>query len=356
MSAPYRGLTLRWQDLPDLHRQLWTAGTTGQDRYGRRPYGAKLSPFTRRSALKGFGRFMATCPASEQGLPPEELVIPCAVRRFIAAMERCGNCGNTIAQRLWELRMALRIMRPDLDFSWLTSPERNDVRVLFRSEPRRVRIYHPQELFRWGLELMDQALHIDRPEGRAVQYRNGLIITVLACRAPRQRSLAAIRLLVQLVREDDRFRLVFTPQDMKWKRWLEYALPGQLTGRFEQYLSVERPMLLAGRPDEDWLWLGHGGTRLTQAAISTMLWRQSLQRFGEGFGTHRFRYCIGTVGPIADAQLGGGVAALLGNSRAVLQKSYNLGQLQEAARLYHAGLRQERRELKGIALRAFGRG
>ena len=218
MSAPYRGLTTRWEDLPELYRQWWTAGITGQDRYGRRPYGAKLSPFTLKETGKGFCRFMATCSAEEHGLPLEELVVPRAVRRFIAAMERHGNCGNTIANRLCELRTALRIMCPESDFLWLTSPEGNDVRALFRSERRQVRIYHPRELFRWGVELMDEALTIDHPRRRATQYRNGLLIAVLASRAPRQRSVAAIRLLVQLARQDDRFRLVFGPRDMKWKR------------------------------------------------------------------------------------------------------------------------------------------
>lgn len=97
-------------------------------------------------------------------------------------------------------------MCPGADFQWITAPDGADVRRLFASEGRPIRIYHPQMLYGWGLQLMERALQIRNPINRAVRYRNGLLIAVLATRAPRLRSLAAIRIGVQVVRHDDRFQ------------------------------------------------------------------------------------------------------------------------------------------------------
>jgi site-specific recombinase XerD len=276
-------------------------------------------------------------------------------------MQLAGNQGNTIATRLWEVRTALGIMCPGVDFRWITSPDGNDVRGLFPFERRPVRIYHPRLLYRSAHELMDGAVRITPPEGRAVQYRNGLLIAIFAARAPRLRSMAAVRLGVQIMRQDDRFRLVFGKRDLKRKNALEYDLPADLTPRIEHYLTIERPILLArqpallGKPDHGWFWVGQHGLRLSATGIEVMIRRESLKRFGAAFGPHRFRHAAGTRAPISDPARPGAVAAMLGNSKAVLEKVYNLGQQQEAARQFQASLKKERQRLEGVALRAFGR-
>ena len=170
MNAPVPAkLIIPFDRFPALHRTLWTKGMTERDRYGSRPYGATLSPYTERGARSGWGRFLATCPESERPAAPADLVTPLAIRRFIAEMKRAGNRDNTIANRVCQVRAALGIMCPDADFLWLTSPDGNNVRSLFQSERRPIRIYHPLLLYSWGLELMDKALRIDRPKRRAVQ-------------------------------------------------------------------------------------------------------------------------------------------------------------------------------------------
>jgi hypothetical protein len=65
-----------------------------------------------------------------------------------------------------------------------------------------------------------------------------------------------------------------------------------------------------------------------------MVLRQTRKHFGEAFGPHRFRHDAGTVAPISNPKRPGAVAAILGNSTAVLQKAYNLGRQQEAARRF----------------------
>ena len=216
----FAGRIIPFDRFPGLHRTLWKEGLTERDRYGGRPYGATLSTFTVDGARDGWGRFLATCPEHERSQSPADLVVPSSIRRFVASMEQGCNCGNTIANRIWQVRTALAIMCPEADFAWITSPDGADVRSLFASERRPIKIYHPSLLYEWGLDLMNQALRINDEEERAVSYRDGLLIAVLAARAPRLRSLAAVRLGVQFVRHDERFRFVFSKQDLKWRRSL----------------------------------------------------------------------------------------------------------------------------------------
>jgi hypothetical protein len=355
MSAPDLGRIIRFKDFPELHRTLWQKGMTERDPHGSLPYGAKLSPVTERLAGKGWGRLLATCPPDEHAAPPDDLVAPKTIRRFVTALKQAGNQGNTIATRLWEVRTALRIMCPQKDFRWITSPDGNDVRSLFPFERRLFKIYHPLRLYHWGLQLMDQALKIVDRQRRAIQYRNGLIIAILAARAPRVRSLASIQLHVQIVRHDNRFRFVFRKADLKWRNALEYDLPESLTKRIEHYLREERPVLLAGK-DHNWFWVGRGGDRLREIGIATMIRRQSGKDLEGAFGPHRFRHGAGTIAPMADPTRPGAVAAMLDHSQAVSEKSYNIGRQQEAAEKIHRNLSKERQRLEGVALRAFGRG
>jgi hypothetical protein len=58
---------------------------------------------------------------------------------------------------------------------------------------------------------------------------------------------------------------------------------------------------------------------------------------------------------MADPKRPGAVAAMMGNSMAVLEKTYNLGRQQEACTKFQASLGEERRRLEGIAMRAFRR-
>lgn len=356
MSAPVSArLIIPFNRFPASHQTLWKKGMTERDRYGSLRYGVTLSPYTERGARSGWGRFLATCSEEERSTEPVDLVAPETVRRFVNQMEQSGNRSNTVANRICQVRVALRIMRPEADFSWLTSPDGNNVRSLFQSDRRPIKIYHSLMMYRWGLQLMDQALRIDRPKRRAVQYRNGLMIAILAARAPRLRSIAAPRLGIQIIRHDDRFRFVFGKQDLKWSRASqEYKLPSGLTCRIEHYLTIERPILLAGS-DHDWLWVGLGGARLRERGIESTIRRQSWKRFGETFGPHRFRHGAGTIAPMADPKHPAAVAAMLGHSKAVSEKAYNMGRQLEVCRKYQANFRLERRRLEGIALRAFGR-
>ncbi len=365
MSTARRCLSrmLPYAAWPTLHQELWQAGLSpdNRDDDDDPPYATRLSVATIRNAAKGWGRFLRTAENQQPGcsfLVPSSLVTPKAVRAFLAAMKAAGNCNNTIAARIWEIRTALRILCPDSPFRWLTSPGGTDVRSLFRDlVPRREKTPRSSKvLYEWGIRLMDEADRIPVPLRRALAFRNGLLIAVLASRAPRLRSVSTLRIGNHILTVSAGYHVRFGRSDMKTPSPLEYNLPAGLTGYIERYLSEERPVLLQGADAEhNWFWVGKQGRPLRAAGIERVIRRASKKEFGEAFGPHSFRYAMGTSAPMADPQNPAVASILLGNSPAVVEKHYNLGGQVEAARTFQVSLAEERKRTAAIARLAFAR-
>ena len=133
-----------------------------------------------------------------------------------------------------------------------------------------------------------------------------------------------------------------------------YDLPPGLVGHVEHYLRVERPQLLHGS-DHDWLWVGRNGAPLREAGIERVIRRLSEKKFGRAVGPHSFRHAMGTTAPMADPRNPAVAAAILGNSKRVAEKSYNLGRQVEAALEFQASVMEDRRQSAAIARRGFAR-
>jgi hypothetical protein len=105
----------------------------------------------------------------------------------------------------------------------------------------------------------------------------------------------------------------------------------------------------------DAFWVNWGGERLGEAGLTKRLYWRSEKRFGrEGrFGPHRFRHCLGTVGPMEDPDAAISPSAILGNTPAVHRQHYDRGQRSASAGRFYAGLRAERQRTEGLARRIF---
>src|SRR5207248_1094110 len=144
---------------------------------------------------------------------------------FLQALRGCGNSNNSIQARFWALRSALRILQPDANFGWLT-----DWFSLMPVTLREVEAFDSTKLEAWGLALMQRALKQPEPIVRQLDYRNGLLIAILATRAPRLRSVAAMQLGRQVTRDAaGGWQLSFKAEDVKTQRPVEYRAPASLT-------------------------------------------------------------------------------------------------------------------------------
>ena len=265
-------------------------------------------------------------------------------------MQELDNSDHTIVGRVVELQLALRIIEPGLDFSWISSPGGIALRSLLPMVVRRLERHDSHHLYLWGLQLMDTAATRSTVR-RRVQFRDGLLIAILACRAPRLRSVTAMCLGLQVLRTKTGFRLDFRAEDIKTKRPIAYGLPDALTPYIERYLAVERRELLKGQShDAFWVnWsviLGENGSKNASAGIP----RGSS---GSRSGRTGSRHALGTTQAIADPANPAAGAALLGISPEMAEKHYNIGGQVEAAQAFTASVEQARMETAGLAQRIF---
>lgn len=338
-------LVLPRRDWPEQDRALFEAGRQGGDILEGAAYADGLRPTTLRNSTRGYGRFLAVLRdrnPDSLALPVADRITPARMRLYLQALLDHDNTHNTVSARFMELRSALRIMYPDRDFGWLVRPGGASLRRLLTIRRKPVRFLDIGELASWGRDLMDEGLRRPGQKG-LVLFRNGLLIAVLADRAPRQRSLAELRIGHSIQRVERGYTLSFTAADTKAKRQLGYGLHSSLTPCVKHYLDAVRPQLLQGQV-HNWFWVGIGGERLDAIGIAGMMRRASKARFGSLVGTHDFRRALATAAMIANPRTPALAAAILGNSPVVAEKHYVVGGQVEAAGILHGLLSEMRKE------------
>ena len=347
---------VKLQDWPALDRGLWETGTTWDASYFKKPYAAQKRPVTIRNAARAHGRLLGVLRdigRLDETLTPAQRMTRDTADLFLRSLMEAGNNNNTIKVRFFDLQAALRVMHPGMDFSWLNRPGALSLHVMLPTAPTPRRIIGAQKLYRWGFDLMQAAAADVRPIKRAVMLRNGLMIAVLACRAPRQRALAAMRLGQQVEWEADDAWIRFASGDVKNRRRLAYGLPEGLKPWVEKYLSEIRPILL-GKACHDAFWVGQNGKALAQAGISGALRRAGESAYGKAIGTHQFRHELASALAEQDPDNPGLAAAILGISPDVAEDSYTHARNEVAARRVADHLAVEREQTRLLADRLYG--
>ena len=338
-SAPRK--ILPQAEWPGIDRQQWNTALAPGDDLDDDNYATTLRPMTLRNACRGYGRFLAILDANGRLDPtarPAERLTWENASFFLRTLRQGNNANSTIQARFWELQIAAKIMEPGQNWRWLTKPKDVPLRTLFPAAPTIGEARDSKELYDWGMVMMDRA-----PPGRKgdIAYRNGLIIAILAPRAPRLRAMAAIRLGRNLVFNDGRYRLTFLREDMKNRRYIEYDLPDKLTPYVERYLSEVRPRLLRGR-QHDFVLVGILGAPLREAGIERMIRRGSEIQFGKAFGPHSFRHSLASSHARVESTNPGVAAAILAVTTGVVDGHYNRARTEDAVHRYQQAVMEER--------------
>lgn len=281
---------------------------------------------------------------------PADRVSETLAASYFEQMRKLGNRDQTIVNYFHGLKRALKILAPGRDFRWLIAPGARSLDSYLPMRRRPIKLHHPAERYEWGRRLMDEALTLVNPLHRRLRYRDGLIITVFARRAPRLRSLASLCLGTNIIKTGGRYRISFRPEDIKTRKPIGYELPTDLTPYVDRYLAVERRELMQGQTHA-WLWVSASGGRLPEATIKRGMYSRSMKKFGEPVHSHSFRHALTTAAITADPTKPAIPASVLGISRRVLEKHYNLGGCMEAAQALHREI-ERRRNLQRPGRRA----
>lgn len=343
-------------DWPEQDRLLWERGTRRADLFEQKGAGAEWGLHSRIKTARGYGRWL--CWLKQMGLLDPTLTPGARVTKpFIANYVETlsANCAPyTVVCRLQELYDTLRVLEPDMDWRWLAELW---MRLRRRAEParnKRARLRPPSDLIDLGRRMMTSA---EEESGwsrrqRAVHYRDGLMIAVMASRPLRLRNFASIALGAHLVQQQSRgWWLRFPATGMKVKRPYEVTFPTALVRELEHYLAVHRPVLLAGEsgqlsPSTDALWVSEIGSMLEVGALATRIRKHTKEAFGASLPPHWFRDAAATTIAIYDPKHVCDAHHILGNTLATTQKYYNQARSLEASRRHQAMLTALRSSLK----------
>ena len=301
---------------------------------------------TRNTVQDAYGRwltFLARQAWLDRQASPAARLTPERLRAFAELQDQVAPV--TLRNRITNLAEALHVMAPEADFPWL---RRARARLKARARPsrnKRRQIVPVRDLFQLGLDLMERAEHaeIAREVWRASLYRDGLMITLLACRPIRRRSLAAMRMGEHLVRRGDAYQIALDEDLTKNDRRYDRPLHPALTPFIDRYLDYYRLRLFGDRED-DHLWISWRHRPLSDADAYGRIVARTRSAFGTGVPLYRFRdSAMTSLGEEAPELVWVAPALLHHSDLRIAEQHYDLARDKQAVSRWQDHLRARRR-------------
>jgi site-specific recombinase XerD len=211
-------------------------------------------------------------------------------------------------------------------------------------------------LYTLGIELMDTATDGKRhnqPFFAASQYRDGLIIALMAARPLRIRNFQDIELHRTLVYRSGSYWLVFSEDETKTGRPIDVEIPRPLTPHLERYLRLHRKVLqdkrAAGAKPTTALWVSKSGEKMQEPAMRHNIKQRTKLAFGHAITPHLFRDCAATSFATDDPEHVRCIAPVLGHTKLTTsERYYNQADMLTAARHFSSTMMKIRNDLLEI--------
>jgi integrase len=231
----------------------------------------------------------------------------------------------TLAQSLRKIARVASFMDPGRDWRWLRRLVR---RLQFRARPRDRRndVVEIRDLFRLGLQLMDRA---DKAEttafSRALLYRDGLIIALLAVDPLRLTNITGLEIGRSLIKDGTTWSLNIPAEETKAGRLHLAILPDWCAPCIDRYIEHYRPLFRNAHATSR-LWLSRNGRPLDDDSLYNLVCKRTYEAFGKKINPHLFRSCLATSTAIHHgAQIGLAITVLDHKSSEVTERHYNQG-------------------------------
>jgi len=270
---------------------------------------AHWAPTTQGNAWRAYGRWLAFL-GERNGLIAED--VDPATRADRAAIKayamdlRQRHASGTAWSYMAFLAMALRAMAPKADWDWLRPVVARLQRRIAPARDKRARMVPIRDLLHLGNRLMVEAETGGDPLSpkTARQFRDGLMIALLAARPFRRANFCSIEIDRHLIRTGDGYVIIIPARENKSRRPIEQHVPQSLVPALERYLTIWRPALMSmsGPWNPDYepvlpgqrLWVSHCGTALGVSGLYKLLLTRTQSEFGHKVNPHLFRDCAVT--------------------------------------------------------------
>lgn len=253
---------------------------------------------------KGYGRFLAWLgqhhPAAF-ALSVAERINKELVAAYVRHLQE-RTAGYSALSYVEDFMRACRILLPGAPPDWL-SPLHNRLRAQTRPvRDKRAALVAVDACVGRGVALMHQAETTPSwsARRRAVAYRDGLAIALLAYRPLRMKNFSRLRIGAELCLENGIWQITVASDDTKTGKDYEAAVPAALTSALVRYLEAYRPILLSGERNSsprptDALWVSETGTAWEQGAMSRRIANAMEAAFGCRIPPHWFRDAAATT-------------------------------------------------------------
>jgi integrase/recombinase XerD len=332
-------IMLSFSDWPAEDRARWEAAFKIADRFDASSCGAHLAPATRKARRESYGRFLgfiSTIHPNRLTAPPEARIDRSIVARYVDWRRRSGEVAS-LAVDLGHLRDALKLICPSTDWSWLLAITRR-MAAAARGKSQKYHLITSDRLYLLGIELMDRAVadadagqRIDK--AHAFQYRDGLLIALLALIPLRSRTLTALRIGQHLVKTGDLWALDIPAADTKSRRALDFPVSREMSARIDLHLEQFRRSI-PGADKHTGLWPSNKSRPMCANAIYLAVRKRTKKAFGFGVNLHRFRHAAASFWSSQDPVNVRGVKDVLGQaSFRTTEKHYIMAQSRLAGRV-----------------------
>jgi len=288
------GLTI--DEWPQADRAAWNRAFEGTGYFDEQAVASHWRPKTRQQAQYAYGRWLAHVQAQHlQAMrePPERRATTERMRCYVDELVKRKLTPMSIAAELQHLMLAFTALAPNAHWRWLRAWQ---YAFQKRARPRdkRSKMIDPRRLIELGRALMDSAEQHARASERARQFRDGLVIALLAHRPLRRRSFAALEVGRNLHFADGRYVIELDEHETKAGHAVCFDVPDELTGAMMRYVEAYRALFPGVRTTQA-LWLSSKGGRLGDEALYDLVCRRTRVAFGFAIHPHLFRDIAATA-------------------------------------------------------------
>lgn len=199
--------SLKLEEWPPVDRAAWNRARAPGDVL--EPGSGGLASHWRSKSAESFeqsyGRFLGFLDRGGllyESTAPAARLSPALLSRHLDELRTLNNAPVTLLVQVRHLHLGLKTMFPEQNWDWMRRVIRNLSYLAEPTRDKRARVVPIQELFDYGLELMAKA---EAPSAgtafnRALLYRDGLMIAMLAARPFRESNFASIIIGTHLVK------------------------------------------------------------------------------------------------------------------------------------------------------------
>jgi site-specific recombinase XerD len=298
-----------------------------------------LKDVTRRDLARRYGYFLDYVQRSEgldRNSDAAAYVTRDRVERFLAELQARVS-SVTVYGSIYKLRRTAELLAPDQVFIWLADIEK-DLALVMQPRSKFNRLVDTNILVDAGMTLMAEAMRHRSALFRARQFRNGLMIALLALHPFRLKNFAVLDIGRTFRKVKDAWWIVLPASETKEKRADERPVVPYLTRWIERYLHTHRPILARVSDGPTALWLSsNDGSAMTYVAVEKVISKITLAAVGIDVSPHLFRTAGVSTAAIHAGDIPGLATALLHHvNSAVAEEHYNRASSLSAAQAYAA--------------------